>query len=62
MGVLITTPAPLYCDNKSAIHIARNSFFHEGTKNIEIDSHITRYAMLRDMNCIAFYMFHHVVG
>ena len=36
------TATPLYYDNRSAIYIAQNDVFHERTKLIEIDCHITR--------------------
>ena len=42
MGVSVITNVPMHCDNKSVITIASNLVFHDCTKHIEIDSHITR--------------------
>ncbi|KAJ0613941.1 putative RNA-directed DNA polymerase [Helianthus annuus] len=43
MGVHISHPTPLYCDNISAMKIAKNLVFHEQTKHLEIDCHFTRH-------------------
>jgi hypothetical protein len=43
MGIFFSHPTPMYCDNQSSIQIAHNSVFHERTKHIEIDFHLTRH-------------------
>ena len=39
-GASQTTITPIHCSNRSAIHIAYNTFFHECTKHIKIDCHL----------------------
>jgi hypothetical protein len=43
MRVSFSHPTPMYCNNQSSIQIAHNSFFHERTKHIEINCHLTRH-------------------
>lgn len=47
LGVFISTPHVLLCDNQSAIQLARNPVFHGRTKHIEIDFHFVRERVIR---------------
>jgi hypothetical protein len=46
IGYLLPAPA-LYCDNLSAINMAKNPVFHHRTKHIEIDVHFVREQVAR---------------
>ena len=43
LGVPVTSPIKVFCDNQSAIQIAHNDVFHECTKHIEIDCYFVRH-------------------
>jgi len=57
MRVSLSYPTPMYCDNQSSIQIAHNSVFHEQTKHIEIDCHLTHqfFANCRFLFQVAFH-------
>jgi hypothetical protein len=48
MRVSLSHPTSMYCDNQSFVQIAHNSVFHERTKHIEIDCHLTRHHLKHD--------------
>lgn len=45
LQLLLSKSSNLYCDSQSALHLAANPIFHEQTKYIEVDCHITREKM-----------------
>ena len=48
IGVSVVAPVPMHCHNKSAIAIASKPAFHDRTKHIGIDCHITRQEYEKD--------------
>ena len=57
MGVYLFCPTPMYCDNKNDIQIAHNSIFHEMTKHIEIDCHLTHHHLHHNTLTLSFVPF-----
>ena len=55
MGEFLSHPTSMYCENKRAIkYIARNLVFHEQTKHIEIDCHLTCHHFKHDTITLPF--------
>ena len=50
MGVSMVDHVLMHCDNKSVIAIASKPVFHNHTKHIEIDCHITRQKFKKKQN------------
>ena len=42
LGIVLTKPMKLYCDNESAVKIANNPVQHDRTKHVEIDRHFIK--------------------
>src|SRR3954464_4327682 len=49
IGISVPSPIPKHYDNKSAIAIASNPVFHNRTKHIDVDCHITRQAYEKEV-------------
>ena len=39
LGMNVSEPMKVFCDNQSAISIAKNHVYHDMTKHVEIDHH-----------------------
>ena len=54
MRVFFSHSTPMYCNNQISIQIAHNSVFHERTKHIEINCHLTRHHLKHDTITLPF--------
>ena len=44
----------IYCDNKAAISIAHNPFFHDKTKHVEVDKHFIKEKLDSGLICMSY--------
>ncbi|GAV70402.1 LOW QUALITY PROTEIN: hypothetical protein CFOL_v3_13900, partial [Cephalotus follicularis] len=49
MGLLVSKPMKMFCDNQAVIYIASNPVYHERTKHIEVDCHFVRDAVMKKL-------------
>ncbi|XP_057543521.1 uncharacterized mitochondrial protein AtMg00810-like [Amaranthus tricolor] len=54
LNVTSLKPVTLYCNNQSAMQIAKNPVYHERTKHIEIDCHFTREKLMEGLNLFTY--------
>lgn len=47
IGIDVSVPLEMYCDNQAAIFIANNPVFYERTKHIKVDCHFIGDSLLR---------------
>ncbi|GAV64806.1 hypothetical protein CFOL_v3_08321 [Cephalotus follicularis] len=49
MGLLVSKPMKIFCDNQTVICITSNPVYHERTKHIEVDCHFVRDAVMKKL-------------
>ncbi|KAM2657198.1 hypothetical protein EV1_012593 [Malus domestica] len=54
VGLTLPSPPKLWCDNISAMHLAKNPVFHARTKHVELDYHYIREKVLSNALSVHF--------